>query len=245
MNRVQILLGGHTAEELERILRTASNTGIAGERIQLLSSHFLGTGYAESTLIGDYKTPEIFVINLERVDCMTFVEYIEAMRLSSSFPEFIANLKKVRYKSGVVDFHARNHFFTDWKEFNSDLIEDVTERIGGTKTVRIQKNLNRMEDGTAFLRGIQAEIREISYIPPDSIDSEVIANLEVGDYIGIFSHLQGLDVSHVGIIVRHDDGVYFRHASSQPEFRLVVDQDFRDYISSKPGIIVFRPKMQK
>jgi hypothetical protein len=245
MHQEQIILGDHTHEQLEHLLRESTSITDPGERIQFLSDYFLGTDYAESTLTGDKDTPEIFVINLQRVDCITFIEYIEAMRLSASFPEFTENVKKVRYKSGVVDFYGRNHFFTDWKEFNADVIDDVTERIGGKRTLSIHKNLNEKEDGTFFLTGIQPVARAISYIPSETIDNEIITQLRSGDYIGIFSHVQGLDVSHAGIIVRHGDTIYLRHASSQHEYRRVIDQDFRDYISSKPGIIIFRPKKQK
>ena len=244
MNQEQINLGDLTHEGLEHMLTESLDIGDPGERIQVLSGHFLAAGYAESTLTGDKNTPEIFVINLQQVDCMTFIEYIEAMRLSASFPEFTANVKKVRYKSGVVDFYARNHFFTDWKEFNADVIDDVTERIGGKRTLSIRKKLNEKEDGTRFLPGIQPVVRAISYIPSETIDIEIITQLRTGDYIGIFSHVQGLDVSHAGIIVRHEDTMYFRHASSQHEYRRVIDQYFRDYIASKPGIIIFRPKKQ-
>jgi hypothetical protein len=245
MSPEQILLGAHTIEELEIILRKASHIGDPGERIGLLSSHLLGTAYAEATLIGDDMTPEIFVINLKGVDCMTFVEYIEAMRISSSFPGLMANLRRVRYKSGIVDFHSRNHFFSDWRESNRDLIEDVTERIGGTRTVRIRKKINEKGDGTSFLEGIQPVIREISYMPSESVDSDVIENLRTGDYIGIFSPLPGLDVSHTGIMVRQNENVYLRHASSHPENSQVIDQDFRNYIAGVPGIIVYRPKRQQ
>ena len=217
----------------------------AGARIQFLSDHFLGTGYSGSTLIGDSNTREVFVVNLQRVDCMTFIEYIEAMRLSSSFSEFLAHLKKVRYKSGIIDFYARNHFFTDWKENNADYVEDITDRVGGKRTVCVRKKLNEKEDGTSFLQGIQPVIRDISYIPSEAVDREVIDKFKAGDYIGIFSHVNGLDVSHAGFIIRHDGIEYFRHASSQPEYRKVVDQDFREYVAGKPGIVVFRPKVQQ
>jgi hypothetical protein len=244
MSPEQIILGAHTIEELEIILRKASHIGDPGERIGLLSSHLLGTAYAEATLIGDDLTPEMFVINLKGVDCMTFVEYIEAMRISSSFPGLIASLKRVRYKSGIVDFHSRNHFFSDWRESNRDLIEDLTERIGGAAAVLVRKKLNEKEDGTSFLQGIQAVTREISYIPSGAVDSRIIENLRTGDYIGIFSPIPGLDVSHTGIMVRQNEIVYLRHASSHPENSQVVDQDFRNYIVGVPGIIVYRPKRQ-
>ena len=242
MSSEQILLGAHTIEELEIIIRKASHIANPGERIGSLSSHLLGTAYAEATLIGDDMTPEIFVINLKGVDCMTFVEYIEAMRISSSFRRLMVNLKRVRYKSGIVDFHSRNHFFSDWRESNRDLIEDVTERIGGAAAVLVRKKLNEKEDGTSILQGIQAVTRQISYIPSGVIDSGIIKNLRTGDYIGIFSPMQGLDVSHAGIMVRQNETAYLRHASSHPQNRQVIDQDFRNYIAGVPGIIVYRPK---
>jgi hypothetical protein len=62
-----------------------------------------------------------------------------------------------------------------------------------------------------------------------------------GDYTGIYSDLKGLDVSHVGIIIKDGVNVYLRHASSQKEYSKVIDQDFRKYMVDKPGIIVLRP----
>lgn len=240
-NQEQIILGVHTRDELTNILRIGALIGDPGARIQFLSGYFLGTSYSESTLKGDSRTPEILVINLQSVDCMTFIEYIEAMRLSLSFPEFISNLKKVRYRSGIVDYHARKHFFTDWKEFHSDVIEDVTESIGGKMAVRVHKKLNEKEDGKVFLEGIEPLERLVTYIPSKSINSRILEAIRPGDYVGIYSPLQGLDVSHTGIIVGRNEVLYFRHASSQTAHRRVVDQEFVNYVSSTPGIVVFRP----
>lgn len=235
-----IFLGSWTPEGLDSILYESSKINNTGVRIEFLSGHFLGTPYKESTLIGDINTPEVFVINLEGVDCFTFIEYIEAMRLSSSFYEFKENSRKVRYRGGKVSFEKRNHFFTDWSEFNSTLIDDVTEQIGKDKTIEIRKMLNVKEDGTYFLPGIQPRDRLIKYIPVNSIDESVINELITGDYTGIYSEKHGLDVSHVGIFIKEENKIYLRHASSFKEYRKVVDQDFKNYIAEKPGIIVFR-----
>ena len=89
-----IRLGKWTERELDRILTESSRIHDIGKRIDFLSSHFLDTTYAESTLIGDMNNPEAFMINLEGVDCLTFIEYIETMRLSGSFEDFKENLKK-------------------------------------------------------------------------------------------------------------------------------------------------------
>src|SRR3989304_8897779 len=159
----------------------------AGKRIAFLSNQFLGVEYKESTLIGDMNTPEVFVINLEGVDCFTFIDYVEAMRLSTSFNEFIKNLKRIRYCNGIVSFENRNHFFTDWVVNNSGFIEDVTEQLGKQKIGSITKILNKKKDGTCFLAGVQPRARTIKYIPAEDVDDLVISNLMTGDYAGIYS----------------------------------------------------------
>jgi len=74
-------------------------TGSAGERIAFLSDHFHGIPYLENTLVGGANTDEVFVVNLASVDCYTLIDYIEAMRLSSSFEDFVEFLKKIRYRA--------------------------------------------------------------------------------------------------------------------------------------------------
>jgi len=242
VTKESIFLGKFTQEELDQIIREASPINDIGKRIDFLSRLFLDVDYSESTLIGSINIPEVFALNFEGVDCYTYIDYVEAMRLSSSFSEFKINLRKVRYKSGIVAFENRNHFFTDWREFNADFVKDITEEIGTQKAIRAQKMINEKEDGTFFLPGIHPVQREITYVASNAIDESVFNKLETGDYVGIYSEVQGLDVSHVGIIIKDRDDIYLRHASSLKEYRKVVDQDFKNYIIGKPGIIVFRPK---
>ncbi len=102
------------------------------------------------------------------------------------------------------------------------------------------KLLNQREDGSYFLPGIQPKDRLITYLPVDMIDDSILSELRTGDYIGIYSEKQGLDVSHVGIFIKEENKTYLRHASSLKEYRKVVDQDFKDYMADKPGILVFR-----
>lgn len=242
MYRNHIILGKFSREQLDRLISDARDISDIGERIDFLSRQLLGIDYAESTLIGDNDTPEVFVVNLEGVDCLTFIEYVEAMRLSGSYSDFESNLKKIRYRSGIVDFVSRNHFFSDWGKFNSEFVEDLTKEIGGENTITTQITLNEKEDGRYFLPGIPPVRREIKYIPSGAIDGFILEKLMIGDYVGLYSDLKGLDVSHVGIIIKGVNTVYLRHASSHKEIRKVVDQDFKSYIVRKPGIIVFRPR---
>jgi hypothetical protein len=237
----KILLGNFSEGTLDHLLFQAAQIEEIGMRIDFISRQFHGINYKESTLIGNINIPEVFVINLKEVDCFTFIDYVEAMRLSYSFSEFKENLKKVRYKSGTISFENRNHFFTDWREFNKNFVFDATEEIGSEKTIKIQKIMNDKGKGTFFFPGTEPIEREIHYIPSAVINTSILDKLRTGDYIGIYSHKKGLDVSHVGIIIKDKNNIYLRHASSQREYRKVVDQDFMAYVSDKPGIIVLRP----
>ena len=240
----EIILGKWTEDKLDRLLEEASAIGESGARVDFLSGQFLKTRYEESTLIGDINTTEVFVVNLAAFDCFTFIDCIEAMRRSKSFSLFKKNLKDLRYRSGEVAFENRNHFFTDWKEFNPDLLADVTESIGEEKCRRAGKRLNEKKEGVPFLPGVALRLREVTYIPSRCVDEEVVGRLETGDYVGIYSEIEGLDVSHVGIVIKKKDTICLRHASSAKTKREVVDEDLKKYLESKPGIIVLRPKAQ-
>ena len=235
-------LGGWTEAELEKTMREAFRIEGAGLRIAFLSGFFLGLRYRESTLIGDIDTAEVFVINLSEVDCFTFVDYIEAMRLSDSFEDFIENLRRVRYRDSIVDYVNRKHFFTDWAEYEPVFVDDVTTQIGGGRDKSTVKMMNLKEDGTLYLPGIKPYHRSVNYIPSENIDDAVLQALTSGDYAGIYSSKQGLDVSHVGIIVKDEDSIVLRHASSDRRYRKVIDQDLKEYIEGKAGLIILRPR---
>ncbi len=235
-------LGKWTEAELEKIMREASLLEDAVSRIEFLSGFFIGLEYMESTLVGNTNTAEVFVINFSGVDCFTFIDYIEAMRLSDSFRSFLKNLKQVRYLNGIVGYENRKHFFTDWAEYAPSSVDDLTKQIGGVKVRNIAKTMNLKENGTPLLPGAASFQRTISYIPAEDIDSSVLQKLKTGDYAGIYSSMQGLDVSHVGIIIRDRDTFSIRHASSDKRLRKVVDQELLTYISGTPGLIILRPR---
>lgn len=236
-----INLGAWTEESLDRLIRDAALIEDPGERVDALSARFLETPYQEATLIGSPSEPETFVLNLAGVDCFTFLDYVEALRRSDSFVDVKELLRNIRYRAGEVDYTQRNHFFTDWAVSNADGVSDVTAAVGGAKAVRIRKTLNRKGNGSPYVPGIPPTPRDLAFIPAGAVDKAVLAWLRTGDYIGIYSPMPGLDVSHVGICIRRGDRLFLRHASSSRPYRKVIDQDFREYIAAAPGIIVLRP----
>ncbi len=236
-----VILGKKNIQEIDNLLKRSQLFKSIGRRISLISAFFLDTPYQENTLIGNITIPEKFIVNLGAVDCMTFLEYVEAMRLSGTFNEFKERLKCIRYKGGEVSFSRRNHFFTDWF-YNSDKhVQDITHIIGKGKTISVEKRLNLKGDGTFYLEGVSTEDRKLNYIPSLYITKEIIQRLKSGDYIGVYTDKKGLDVSHVGILIKKEGKIFLRHASSDKAYRRVVDQEFKSYITKMPGIIIMRP----
>lgn len=237
---VKFLSGRFSRAEIEGVLTVSSKLTAPGDRIAFLSRQFLGIPYRTLTLTGSVAENEQLVANLESVDCFTLLDYVEALRHATNFDEFTDHLIRTRYRDGIVSFVNRNHFFTDWPLYNAVYICDITDVIGGMASRRVQKVLNRKQDGSLFIQGISPVVRNIAYVPPALLSSSVSGMLHTGDYAGIYSDIPGLDVSHVGIIVRDGADILFRHASVRRGE--VVDEDFRSYISQKPGVIILRPQ---
>lgn len=234
-----------TAKKVDRIIRSEliSLSGEKhGELISRISFSFLGTPYQENTLIGDSDTTEALVANFNNVDCFTFIDYVEALARSHDQKSFIHNLARVRYIGGTVDYLSRRHFFSDWFASAPYNGRDVTPFISPDYKVA-DKQLNEKPGGGEYINGLGIHHRKINYIPGSSINQKILDGLKTGDYVGVYSALEGLDVSHVGIVIRHDGQVWFRNASSLAMNRKVVDVPFLEYMRPKPGIIVIRSEL--
>lgn len=202
-----------------------------------ISNEFLEVKYVANVLIGSLGKKEQLVIDLSKLDCFTFIDYIESMKNSNDFEMFKKQLINLRYKNSIISFKNRNHFFTDWIEENS--FSNITSKLS-TKTIKVKKYLNRKDSENFYLDGIDIKEREIEYLQSKFLDKNILTKLITGDYIGIYSNKKGLDVSHTGVIIKKDSKVYFRHASSKKNSRKVVDELFLDYIKKTPGFIVLR-----
>lgn len=230
-----------TSEQILQSLLTSnaddSNTSVPA-RSDAISQEFLGTPYGAHTLIGSADVPEQLVVELQKVDCFTYADYVEALKRSHTRDEFVAKLIDVRYKDGIVSFETRKHFFTDWSAASPPVATDVTAGLSDN-AIASPKNLNSKDSGGAYLPGLPVVARTVTYIPSDRVDADVISGLRTGDYVGAYAEDGGLDVTHVGIFVATADGPVFRNASSLSEE--VVDMPLTDYLHTVPGIVVLRP----
>lgn len=232
-----IQLGNLVRQEIDRLLLYRYHD--KAEKIDRISDIFKGIPYNDKTLIGSKDVKEVFVINFKEVDCFTFIDYVEALSKSGNFDEFESSLRTVRYREGIVEFKNRRHFFTDWAYDKDAHAKDVTTLVGENNTILIQKKLNHISPKRFYLKGLPVVYRDIKYIPSKAVNRILLDKLKTGDYIGIYTHDKGLDVSHVGILIKDKDGkVLFRHASSLKG--MVVEEPLIRYIRNKPGIVVLR-----
>jgi len=212
---------------------------LPGQRIAQISAQFLGVPYQARMLEGSPVSAEKLVIDFRAVDCFTYLDYVEALRRSSSENGFVQNLIRTRYKDGRVDYFDRKHFFTDWAVLRPVNARDVTRSLGAS-VVTEDKLLNRKADGSLFIPALGVTSRAVSYIPGTAVNQAVLAQLRDGDYIGIYTPTPGLDVTHAGIFVKTAQGPVFRNASLRIANHKVVDYPFMEYVKSVPGIVVLR-----
>lgn len=236
----KVILGDWTQQEIETLMEQAASKDDTGAKIEFFSERFLGTPYAGNTLGGASGETEQLTVDLSGLDCFTYIDYVESLRLSGSFGEFKGKLVKTRYKDGAVRWENRRHFFSDWVSGDDKNARDVTHEVGRDAVLTESKELNRKTDGSLWLPGLATVKREISYIPSQRIGPQILQEIKTGDYIGIYSDRDGLDVSHTGIAVRRNGDVYLRHASLV--HKRVLDEELSTYMKGKPGLLVYRAK---
>jgi hypothetical protein len=237
-----VRISGQSEQILQTLLTVRNSASTAGlsERSEIVSRQFLGVPYGGNTLIGSANEAEQLVVELQKVDCFTYADYVEALKRANDREEFIDNLIKVRYKDGVVEFQNRKHFFTDWSALAPAVATDITTSLS-TNSIRLTKDLNKKSSDGVYLPGLPIVSRTISYIPSRLIDSSILGGLRTGDYIGAYAEDGGLDVTHVGIFIDTPDGPVLRNASSLRVNNKVVDSPLLDYLKTVPGIVVLRP----
>jgi hypothetical protein len=218
---------------VERLLSKTTSFGTAGSRIDVLSRHFVGQPYQSNPLIGSSETPEVFTVSLDSFDCVTYVETILALSLSSSVDEFIQWLRKIRYEGGRIDWERRNHYMTGWIRSNVRAGALRRPALNGIRTVAKERTLN-VVPGLAPVRA------RFTCVPRPAI-RRLVPCLETGDLVFFASTRRHLDVFHCGILVRDGARILVRHASRSRG--AVVEQDLNEFLKANrmAGIIVARP----
>lgn len=250
-------------EILEQVLEMFSEEANSPTPVLMIKTgtYFLGTPYVANTLEID---PEQLVVNLREMDCTTFAENCLAISKTiqsgkHSFEQFTKELKKIRYRNGKIDgYPSRLHYFSDWIFDNQQkrLVNAISKEIAATP---YDKEINFMsthpesypmlKDSSQLVEIIAKQEKNINsrnlfHIPENQI-SEVENQLMDGDIVGITTNIDGLDISHVGILVRKAGRIHLMHASSLAEEVIVSERTLEDYLlgsKSANGIMVSRPR---
>jgi len=204
------------------------------QRVAELARKNIGQPY-ELFLLGEFPY-ETFdgqpLFNLEKSDCVVFVEHVYAMALSSSWEEFFWMLQRIRYKNGVIGTATRNHYTeADWNVSNRWLVQDITASLAGAGAASYTMQIDRK----AFLKKQFKIDREIAtqswdevYLPKEMV-AQAAPQLQDGDFVNIISGNEGGKwASHVGLVVVGADGVRNILHSSEPMVREESLQAFID-----------------
>lgn len=212
-----------TPPEINALLQhVIDNYSTTTEKIAVYSGLALGTPYARDCLgegtEGRWdKDP---LIDFTRVDCLTFCEQILALAISTDYNDTFKNLQKIRYRNGTIGFNTRNHFvMADWITNNQWLLKNATEEHCSLLCKEMIKTIDRRNfaasKGCADTNGFPpAERVEIHYLPKHHLLSRA-SGLKGSEIMVLITTREGIFASHLGFIVRKDDGsLVFRHASS-------------------------------
>lgn len=200
--------------------------------ISYIAHLFLDKPYVANTLEGNV---EMLTINIDEVDCTTFVENVIALAYTiregrNSWRDFIYNIEKIRYRNGQLDgYGSRLHYISDWIINNSHRgnIKEVTNIFPHhsyqIKSIdfmsRNREKYAALKDSTEFERIKNTEIgyrnHRFPYIKKENLrKKEVQAAFKEGDIVALTTNIDGLDVSHLGIITIINNIPHLLHASS-------------------------------
>lgn len=223
---------------------------------------FVNVPYTSSTL--EHDETEQLSVNLHQMDCMTFVETVAALTLSSqdeapSWEGFCTWLTKLRYDGGVIDGYAsRNHYFSQWVQSNEKmgLVEEigpVSSGDNGPFTQAREIDLHYMSAHPAKypvlqhdremadrirVKEKQASNIDARYIPCSLLDRDSVelGVVQDGDILAIVTKVDGLDVSHLGLAEWGKDGkLHLLNASSVHHKVVLESMPLQQYMTKHPS----------
>lgn len=247
------------AEEKLNAFSSDANLPIA-DLVVKIGLSFLGTPYVSATLENGLE--EKLVINLRELDCTTFVESTLALARTiklkkKDFESFAAELQKLRYRDGIRNqYPSRLHYFCEWIENNDK--KGIISGKANQNGIKSDKVINFMsthpsdypvlKEHPELIPTIAQQEKEISakgfmYFPKSNI-ANIYRNLQHGDIIALTSSIDGVDVNHVGIIIKKGNEFHLLHAPLSGKKVLVSDGPITDFLkpqSKNSGIMIARP----
>lgn len=170
------------------------------------------------------------LMDLKRVDCVTFIEQSIALAASHSYQEAYNLLQKIRYKDGVIDFQHRNHFMeADWV-VNNRFCRDVSAKLK-TATVEATRTIGRKKlfelcKAPELAASVHDQPLTVTYVPCSEA-RKAVKRLPNPALILLIGKKDWLFVLHCAFFVREDDGRPMLYQASSTEGK-VVATDFAE-----------------
>lgn len=246
--------------KIAEILRKTheANLSTPNERVGFIARQFLGLPYVAHTLEGD---TEMLTINVDELDCTTFVETVIAMAITvgeggTSWQEYARNLKSIRYRNGEVNgYSSRLHYISDWIINNNTRgnFKEVTADINGssyiTKTINFmsthRESYNSLTSDIEFNNIKEIESNYINHKYPilkkaTLLNKMTRKELKDGDIIALTTKTNGLDVSHMGLIAIVNGVPHLMHASMKAMKVIIDPLPLHKYLSNSKSLTGIR-----
>ena len=176
-------------------------------------------------------------------------------RPGGDFAALADELRQSRYRDGRVGCYGdRLHYTSEWilQGERRGTLREVTAELGGLPYDHPVSYMSshpeaypRMDD-TEAIRAAEARINAVPvyYIPKEKV-AGVLDRIQSGDILCFVSALEGLDILHVGLAIRENDGpVRILHASSAAGKVLIDPKTLPQYLEGRrsiAGLRVLRP----
>lgn len=224
MSQMRFHCDGDTVR-INQLLMEGRESGLneANALIEFYARKLLGTPYVAHTLEAD---KEVLTINIHELDCLTFIETLYSLTRATlngrySWRDFAANIENVRYRGGEMgDYSSRIHYISEWiidnhvrgnlVEVTPDLphvdymVKNIDYMTHHTDSYRQLKNDSAMVEK---IRRYELRNHRFPYLKRSWLnDKGVKAALRSGDFVSLVTKIEGLDVSHNGIIIVDEKG---------------------------------------
>jgi len=230
-------------EDLDAFLARVAPIAALPERLEAVSRPFLGLPYKLDALGEGEGAPDPDPLwSFVACDCQTLVEEVLALAFSHDAAEFRARMLEIRYIGGKVSYETRKHLVEPrWLPtlVAAGYLAEATAEIGRADTKEATLVLGdehlapkfdklRKRAGAGWPTGTYA----FRYVP---IDVAIARHAEIpaGSVLLPVREPRAdtpFLVSHMGLVLERDGKRIFRHASSSPIFKKVVDQSLAGYL---------------
>lgn len=213
-----------------------------GDLIGRIALELKDTPYVAHTLELD-PNREFCTVNLTGLDCVTFFEstlgFARMLKTGGQTPaDLVRQVTFTRYRGGRIDgYPSRLHYTTDWVHDNvlKGVVADLTPTLPGAAPFTQQvgfmsakpENYRQLVQNPALVETVRQQeaalnARPKSFVPMDAL-SAAEPHLRTGDIVGLTTTIDGIDISHTGLVIVSDTGTrQFMDASSQKDVMKVI-----------------------